>query len=264
MPRAEPILAAFLTLAACAAPQPAPGAASAAASSPAIATAPPIAQSAASAASAAPAIAQSAAPPRERRAYRVAAIGDSLLDRRAPGRKFLDYLADGCPESRFDNFGKGGNMVNQMRRRFAAEVLGGPGKPYTHIIVFGGVNDLYSDETAGRTPRLIEQDLTQMYEAARAHGARVVAVTVAPWGGFSYYNASRAAATRELNGWIRERKQAGAVDHVIDSWPLLSCGDPDKLCPELMPPYKDGLHFNTLAHAKLAEVMRSSVFSDCR
>ena len=48
-------------------------------------------------------------------------------------------------------------MVNQMRRRFDDDVFG-PGKPaYTHVIVFGGVNDLYSDLTAGRTPALIER-----------------------------------------------------------------------------------------------------------
>src|ERR1019366_5187418 len=108
----------------------------------------------------------------------VAAIGDSLSDPRVGGGKYLDVLRKRCPQSRFDSYGKGGEMVNQMRHRFDDDIFG-PGKPaYTHVIVFGGVNDLYSDLTAGRTPALIERDLTAMYESAHKHGAKVVAVTV--------------------------------------------------------------------------------------
>src|SRR5260370_11614486 len=133
----------------------------------------------------------------------VAAMGDSLTDARSGGGKFLDILRERCPRSRFDNYGKGGEMVSQMRRRFTEDLFGA-GKPaYTHVIVFGGVNDLYSDLTAGRTPALIERDLTAMYEEAHRHGVKVVALTVAPWGGFTrYFNAPREAATLEVNRWI--------------------------------------------------------------
>ena len=53
----------------------------------------------------------------------------------------------------------------------------GSGAPvgYTHVIVFGGVNDLYSDITAKRTVAKIESDLSTMYASAREHGAKVVA-----------------------------------------------------------------------------------------
>lgn len=194
----------------------------------------------------------------------VATIGDSLTDAKSNGGKFLDVLRERCPKSRFDNYGKGGNMVNQMRRRFAGEVFA-PGKPaYTHVIVFGGVNDLYSDLTAGRTPAKIEADLTLMYQEARRHGARVVALTVAPWGGFTrYFNASRSAATLELNRWILAQRDAGAVDAVVDAYGLLSCGDPTLLCPRYTPPYKDGIHFGAEGHKKLGEALFDQVFSGC-
>ncbi len=194
----------------------------------------------------------------------VAAMGDSLTDARSHGGKFLDVLRERCPKSRFDNYGKGGQMVNQMRRRFTDEIFA-PGKPaYTHVIVFGGVNDLYSDLTAGRTPAKIEQDLTLMYDAARAHGARVVAVTVAPWGGFTrYFNASRSAATLELNRWILSRRDAGAVDAAVDAYGLLSCGDATTLCPRYTPPFKDGLHFGAEGHRKLGEALFDQVFAGC-
>jgi lysophospholipase L1-like esterase len=194
----------------------------------------------------------------------VAAMGDSLTDARSHGGKFLDVLRERCPRSRFDNYGKGGEMVNQMRRRFAEDLFA-PGKPkYTHVIVFGGVNDLYSDLTAGRTPTLIERDLTVMYEEAHRHGAKVVALTVAPWGGFTrYFNASRSGATLEVNRWILAQREAGAIDAAVDAFTLLSCGDPTVLCPRYMAPYKDGLHFGDVGHDRLGVALFVQAFSNC-
>lgn len=196
--------------------------------------------------------------------YVVAAVGDSITDARSGG-KYLAYLAKRCPRSRFDNYGKGADMVNQMRRRFANDVLG-PSKPaYTHVIVFGGVNDLYSDLTAKRTPAKIEKDLTWMYGMAKERGAKVIAITVAPWGGFRrYYNARRGAATLEVNRWMSQQQLESKIDHVVDAYSLLSCGDPEKLCPDYAPPFNDGLHFNARGHEKLGHALYEQVFSDCR
>ena len=194
----------------------------------------------------------------------VAAMGDSLTDARAHGGLFLELLRQRCPRSRFDNYGKGGQMVNQMRERFVRDLFG-PGKPaYTHVIVFGGVNDLYSDLTAGRTPALIERDLAFMYQEARRHGARVIAVTVAPWGGFTrYFNASRSAATGEVNRWILAQRDAGAVDGVIDAFALLSCGEPTLLCPRYAAPFTDGIHFGREGHERLGQALFGQAFSSC-
>jgi lysophospholipase L1-like esterase len=204
-----------------------------------------------------------AAAPKARHRYRVAAIGDSLTDEKSHGGGYLSYLGKRCPESRFDNYGVGGNMVNQMRRRFERDVPVAK-SAYTHLIVFGGVNDLYSDLTAGRTPEKIEKDLTAMYAAAKSRGWKVVAITVSPWGGFEkYFNESRSAATHTLNDWLKGRvgKQ---VDYVVDAFALLSCGEPDVLCPEYAKPFKDGLHFGPAGHEKLGEKLFEEVFADCR
>jgi lysophospholipase L1-like esterase len=210
---------------------------------------------------AAPGLARADAP---RAPVVVAAMGDSLTDPRSNGGKYLDVLRERCPLSRFDSYGKGGEMVNQMRRRFAADLFG-PGKPaYTHVIVFGGVNDLYSDLTAGRTPASIERDLLAMYDEAHRHGAKVIAVTVAPWGGFTrYFNASRGAATLEVNRWIVARREAGAVEVAVDAYGLLSCGDPTVLCPTYTAPFRDGLHFGAPGHARLGEALFEQAFSGC-
>jgi len=191
--------------------------------------------------------------------YRLVAMGDSLTDTRVGGGKFLAYLAKQCPQSRFESKGKGGQMVNQMRRRFARDVLG---KDHSHVLVFGGVNDLYSDETAGRTVAKIIGDLSAMYKAARAGGLRVIALTVAPWGGFKHFTPRRAEATRQLNAWILQQKAEGKVDAVLATGPVLSCGDDDRLCAGLGS--KDGLHLTDAGHEKLGEALHRQVFSDCR
>jgi lysophospholipase L1-like esterase len=194
----------------------------------------------------------------------VAAMGDSLTDPRAQGGKYLDVLRARCPKSRFDSYGIGGQMVNQMRKRVDDDVFG-PGKPtYTHVIVFGGVNDLYSDLTAGRTPALVERDLAAMYSDVHAHGAKAVAMTVAPWGGFTrFFNASRAAATLEVNRWILSQRTTGLVDAVVDAYGLLSCGDASTLCPRYTAPFRDGLHFGDEGHKVLGEALFTEAFSRC-
>jgi lysophospholipase L1-like esterase len=159
-------------------------------------------------------------------------------------------------------------MVNQMRRRFGREVLGewGTKKPkYTHLIVFGGVNDLYSDLSAGRNPQNISEDLAYMYKEGRAHGMKIVAITVAPWGGFTkYYNDKRGRATRELNDWIRGQLGEHAVDYVVDAYALLSCGDPERLCDDYQMKFlQDGLHFGPPGHERLGEVLYQNVFANC-
>jgi lysophospholipase L1-like esterase len=193
----------------------------------------------------------------------IAAVGDSLTDPRSHGGGYLAYLKTRCPQLEIDNFGRGATMVNQMRRHFDEEIASSP-KPYTHLIVFGGVNDLYSDLTAFRTPAKIEADLSYMYAAAKARGMKVVALTVAPWGGFTrYFNPSRSEATHALNAWIREQPAQGRVDQVVDAFALLSCGDPDVLCPRFFTPFKDGIHFGPAGHELLGAALYQTAFPGC-
>ena len=200
-------------------------------------------------------------PARAPRRYQVAALGDSLTDPRSGGGKYLDYLRERCPKSRFDGYGKGGDMVNQMRKRFIAAARGGAG--YSHVIVFGGVNDVLSDKTAHRTPAKIGADLTAIYGAARGNGAKLVAITVAPWGAFRDYNPERAEATRTVNRWIKEQLVNGAIDFVVESGPVLACGDPERLCPRFAGQFKDGIHFGAEGHAALGAALYEQVFKDC-
>lgn len=198
-----------------------------------------------------------------RRTCRVAVIGDSLSDPRSAGGHYVRVLQARATKSRFDNYARGGHMVNQMRSRFQADVFG-PGKAtYTHVLVFGGVNDLISNLTAHRTNDRIQSDLSQMYRWAKEAKARVVAMTVTPWGGFTrYFNAQRAENTVLLNQWLLAQ-QGQLADVVVDAYALLSCGDPKRLCPQYVPPFNDGLHFSKSAHEVLAEALWEAEFSSC-
>lgn len=205
------------------------------------------------------------APSSSSRALHVAVIGDSLSDPKSHGGKYLAQIGEACPEARISNFAKGGTMVNQMRKRLAQALAGDDAPRFSHVIVFGGVNDLVSDETAKRTPAKVERDLAAMYRAARDSGAQVIAVTIAPWGAFKkWFNPSRGRATREVNAWIREQGRVGAVDHVVDAYALLSCDDKERLCEEYVPPFNDGLHFGPPGHAVLGRAVVESAFSSCR
>jgi lysophospholipase L1-like esterase len=197
-------------------------------------------------------------------ACRVALFGDSLTDAHSVGGGYVRYLERHCPESHFENFAKGGAMVNQMRAHFAETLANAPRGAFSHVVVFGGVNDLYSDETAGRTPRKIETDLGALYAGARALGARVVAITVAPWGGFTrYFTPHRADTTREVNAWILGQASEGAVDVAVDAHALLRCGDPDRLCERFERARSDGLHFGAAGHEALGEALYAAEFHRC-
>lgn len=194
----------------------------------------------------------------------VALLGDSLTDYQSHGGGYVRYLEEHCPRSHFQNFAKGGAMVNQIRRRFDETLASEPRGTYSHVVIFAGVNDLYSDETAGRTTAKIEADLTALYAGARALGARVVAITVAPWGGFTrWFTPHRGDTTRELNAWILGQTADGSVDVAVDAHALLSCGDPDRLCARYERAVSDGLHFGQAGHVALGALLYEREFRAC-
>jgi hypothetical protein len=67
----------------------------------------------------------------------------------------------------------------------------------------------------------------------------------------------------ETNRWILAQRDAGAIEAAVDSYPLLSCGDPDVLCARWTSPFNDGLHFGTEGHEKLGEQLYTQVFANC-
>lgn len=225
--------------------------------------APPLAPSAASVAAVpAPAASNEPDAPAAKRRYSVAAIGDSLSDPKAHGGGYLTHLAKRCKESRFDTYGKGGNMVSQMRQRFARDVLGKgdgaePRPRYTHMIVLGGIADIGSRETAGRTLEKIQGDLLAMYAMAKEAGMTVIAVTIPPWGAWHTYDDEMHRMMLAMNAWLRAKPEH--VSHVVDVFPKLVC-DEKVLCTQFA---SDKIHWNKAAHELFGEMLFEQVFSDC-
>lgn len=213
------------------------------------------------------------APKPEPRRYVVAAIGDSLTDTRVGGGRYLKYLGQRCPESRFDAYGVGGQRTEHMRWRFLHDVFGiGAARKrpaYTHVIVLGGINDLSAGSlSAARTER-IRANLSYMYREARVRGVEVVAVEVPPWGSLRGVRDARVQATRELNSWIASRPGEGDTDYAVDLGPVLRCDDragvrPGDLCPSFRRFPTDRIHWNAAGHERVAELIHRAVFDDCR
>jgi lysophospholipase L1-like esterase len=202
------------------------------------------------------------APEPARDPLRVVVVGDSLSDPAVGGGAYVSIGLKGCAHKDVVNLAKGGFMVNQMRKKLERELtrLGRA----SHVVVFGGVNDVYSDETAGRVPAKITADLATIYELGRSLGARVIGVTIAPWGGFRrWYTPKRGSATEEVNAWIRKQLADGKLDGVVDASRLLACGDPERLCPEYEPPFRDGLHFGPKGQEVLGQALAGQ-FPECR
>jgi DNA-binding transcriptional LysR family regulator/lysophospholipase L1-like esterase len=199
-------------------------------------------------------------PPRPTRRYAVAAIGDSLSDPKAHGGKYLETLAARCKGSRFDTYGRGGEMVSQMRRRFARDVLGeggGPQPVYTHVLVLGGVADVGSSQTASRTLEKVQADLLAMYRMAHERGLGVIALTLPPWGAYPLYDDDKHRMMLALNEWLRTRPEP--VAHVVDVFPKLVCGD-RALCAEYA---ADKIHWNAAGHELVGAMLYEQVFADC-
>ncbi|HSC89158.1 MAG TPA: hypothetical protein VLC09_17875, partial [Polyangiaceae bacterium] len=83
------------------------------------------------------------------------------------------------------------------------------------------------------------------------------------WGGFTrYFTPHRSENTRLLNAWILGQ-QGGPLERAVDSYAPLSCGDPERLCPEYERPRPDGLHPGPAGHEVLGRALAEQAFADC-
>lgn len=196
-------------------------------------------------------------------------MGDSLTDPKSHGAKYLDLLRERCPESSFSAFGKGGNMVNMMRKRFLRDVYGESpdGKvtearpKFTHVLILGGLGDVLSNETAFRTAEKISKDIGEMVDLSRARGAKAIVLTLPPWGGMKAFNTERAKMTLDVNAWIEGAAKSGRIDGYFDTRPLLTCGNEHRLCDRFS--WADGIHWSEAGHRAVGEGLYRAVFADC-
>jgi lysophospholipase L1-like esterase len=139
--------------------------------------------------------------------------------------------------------------------RFDRDVLGQPGVRV--VVVRIGGNDLgFPGAITPATRSVSAADLIAGYralaDAAHRHGVRVVALTIAPFGGVTdppgYASPEKDAVRREFNAWLRSSRD---LDAVVDLDPLLrDPGDPARLRPSW--DSGDHLHPNDAGYAAAA------------
>jgi lysophospholipase L1-like esterase len=140
-----------------------------------------------------------------------------------------------------------GETTKQLRDRWTRRLRAL--RPDT-LVVQGGVNDLHEDASA----TAIYANLAAIFDEARTDGARVVAVTVLPFGGDAAWTPARQEQAELLNDLLR--RTAGVA--VVDAYAAMSeRGDPRRLRASY--DAGDGLHPNDAGAALLAALVAGAI-----
>ncbi|MEU7370999.1 GDSL-type esterase/lipase family protein [Streptomyces hygroscopicus] len=213
----------------------------------------------------------------------ITVLGDSRVDGigSTPGtdRRWTDLLAErlhahGSRTRCVVNQGIGGNRLltegigTAALARFDRDILATPG--LGHVVIAVG-NDLVfsfaprNEETAALLamfpgePVGVDDIIAAHLQAAaraRAHGAKVYAATIAPYGGSDMHTPKGDKAREQINDWIRT---SGAFDAVLDFDAVWrDPADPSRIHDDLH--MGDHLHGNDAGYAALAESIDLSLF----
>ena len=167
----------------------------------------------------------------------VVVLGDSISDGAGStmdaNRRWPDLLANRLnatakPGWGVVNMGISGNQVladgmgQSALARFDRDVLAVPGVRV--LVIFEGINDLgisYGHiegplAEAFKKPLPVTADsliagYRQLIARAHARGIKVLAATITPYGGASYYSEEGEAVRQALNAWIRTSREADGV-----------------------------------------------------
>jgi lysophospholipase L1-like esterase len=213
----------------------------------------------------------------------IAVIGDSRVDGigSTPGadRRWTDVLAERLA-------GRGGQTLcvlnqgicgNRMLAdglgaaalaRFDRDVLATPGLGYVVIAVGNDIVISFApqdEETAGflemfpGAPVTVEDVISahlQLAVRARAHGVKVYAATLAPYGRSEMYSPEGDSSREQVNAWIRT---SGAFDGVLDFDAVWrDPADPTRIRDDLQ--MGDHIHGNDAGYKALADSIDLSLF----
>ncbi|WP_328395993.1 SGNH/GDSL hydrolase family protein [Nocardia sp. NBC_00416] len=207
----------------------------------------------------------------------VVTFGDSLTDgagaTTGSDNRYPDVLADrlaaGGDTRAVLNAGIAGNRIvsesdyvgQRAATRFRRDVLDKEGAGT--VILLSGINDIGASRLDSPwlrpnpdvTPEQLIAEYRQLIDLARDDGLRIIAGTLLPYQGATYYSEHGEAVRDRVNFWIRE---SGEFDTVIDFDRLLAAGsDPDVLSPR----YDSGdhLHPNPAGYAAMADAAAAAL-----
>ena len=195
------------------------------------------------------------APP-GRAPLRIVALGDSTtagtpgfesaLEAPPDGRgdatsQYAYWLGRAHPDWEILNRGVNGQRSDEIRARFERDVIAA--RPAA-VVIIAGVNDVYQ----GRTAAHVIEQLSWMYERARAAGIRVIAGTIVP---FNTASPDQNARMRTINTWIASRSDDRDFAVADTRSAVAAPGDSDRLADT-----PDQLHPSPAGYRAMADVLR--------
>jgi lysophospholipase L1-like esterase len=155
--------------------------------------------------------------------------------------QYAYWLMQAHPEWSVLNHGINGERSDQIRARFDRDVI--QQRPKV-VVIIAGVNDVYQGQPAAH----VIQQLTAMYEGARAAGIAVVAGSIIP---YNTATPDQNARMHEINAWIRKSAGTGTIAFVDTRAAAAAADDADRLFES-----PDGLHPSPAGYRRMADAIR--------
>jgi lysophospholipase L1-like esterase len=92
---------------------------------------------------------------------------------------------------------------------------------FTDLVILGGVNDIINNPPGQATEAIIESNLQYIWQDAQSRGMHVYALTLTPFGGYTYYNNDTQAELVNVNAWINATAPTLGVT-VVDTYTVLA------------------------------------------
>ena len=191
---------------------------------------------------------------------RIVAMGDSTTagtpafksPREAPPKgsgdetsQYAYWLMRAHPDWDVVNQGVNAQRSDQIAARFDADVIAQ--KPAI-VVIIAGVNDVYQ----GRPAQHVKDQLSAMYERARAAGIRVIAGTIIP---YNSATPDQNARMKDINDWIKMQGRADPGVVVVDTRAAVAAADNgDKLASS-----PDQLHPDSAGYRKMAAAIETAI-----
>ena len=156
--------------------------------------------------------------------------------------QYAYWLMRSHPEWIVVNRGVNGERSDEILARFDRDVLQQRPKA---VVIIAGVNDVYQ----GRPAAHVIEQLTAMYDKAKAAGIAIVAGSIIP---FNTATSGQNARMQEINAWIRTTAADDpAIEFVDTRAAAAAANDPDRLFES-----PDDLHPSAAGYRRMADAIR--------